>query len=243
MHKEDPYLFDDCDVLANKLNIKDSEILEQYEADTVTARILLLRKNGMQINSVFDIKKIHKFIFGHIFEWAGEFRTINMYKREAILSGFSVDYSPCQYIEEDLKQLDKKFQKIPWNSLQKQQKIENICEIIQELWQTHSFREGNTRTTALFLYFLIKQQGLHINAEFLGKNASYFRNALVLASIGFRSKKEFLYQMILDCVTYFDEDNGKYKTIDGFDCEKYVANQHTIEKIKTIKSLRDIDNL
>lgn len=240
MRYDDPYLFDDVDVLKNKLGIKNYEILEQYEADTVTARMIVLRKSGFHIESIFDIKKIHKFIFGHIFDWAGEIRTINMCKREQILNGYSVSYSLCQFIDDDLKDLDNKFQKIPVKTLTELEKVMFIVDIIQELWQIHSFREGNTRTTALFLYFLIKQWGLHINAEFLGENSMYFRNSLVLASIGYLSKKEYLLGMITDCVSYLNPDSNKYKTIEGQNCEKYDARPHTVEKLKTIKDFRDL---
>lgn len=240
MRNDDPYLYDDADVLINKLGIKNDDELDLAEARFVSFRIVALRKQGFKIESVFDIQKIHKFIFEPLFDWAGEFRRIDMYKRERILSGMSVYYSPCAYIEEDLKSLDKKFKLIDWKECSEIEKISYIADTIQELWQIHSFREGNTRTTALFLYFLIKQCGLHINAEFLGENASYFRNALVLASIGFRSRKEFLLGMVSDCVSYLDKDTNKYKTIDGFDCEKYDARPHTVEKLKTIKDLRDL---
>lgn len=241
MSKDDPYLYDDVEVLKNKLNIKNQNQLENFEADDVIARFVIAHKNPREINSIFEIKEIHKFLFGHIFEWAGEFRIINMYKREKILSGFSVDYTPCGYIEEELAELDKKFQKIDWDFLTNMEKVWFISDIVQELWQIHPFREGNTRTTALFTYLLMKQIGLHLNTEFLGKNAMFFRNSLVLASIGFRSKKEYLLGILTDAVSYLNVDENKYKTIEGVNCEKYTSSPHTIEKLKTIKDLRDLE--
>lgn len=241
MSNIDPYLYDDVDVLQNKLGIKNQDLLEQFEADSATARMIVLKQTGFKIESILDIQKIHKFVFGHIFTWAGELRTIDMYKREKILNGMSVSYSSCAFIKEDLEELDKKFKIIDWDTSPDIIKITFIIDIIQALWQIHPFREGNTRTTALFLYFLIKQTGLHINSNFLGENAAYFRNALVLASIGFRSKKEYLIGIIFDCVSYLDKDSNKYKTIDGFDCEKYDARPHTVEKLKTINNLKDLD--
>lgn len=241
MLSDDPYLFDDIEVLKNKLNIKDSIKLEKAEARFVTLMVLALRKENFKISSIFDVKQIHKFIFDPIFEWAGEFRIINMYKREKILSGFSVDYTPCGYIEEELAELDKKFQKIDWDFLTNMEKVWFISDIVQELWQIHPFREGNTRTTALFTYLLMKQVGLHLNTEFLGKNAMFFRNSLVLASIGFRSKKEYLLGILTDAVSYLNVDENKYKTIEGVNCEKYTSSPHTIENLKTIKDLRDLE--
>lgn len=240
MRHDDPYLYDDVDVLENKLDIKDHDKLELAEARLVTLRIVALRKSDFIIESIFDIKKIHKFLFEPLFKWAGETRTIDMYKREAILSGCSVAYSMAEVIDEDLEDLDKKFKKIPFNEITQPEKLLFIADIIQELWQIHTFREGNTRTTLLFLYFLMKQNGLHINTEFLSECSGYFRNALVLASIGFYSKKEYLLGILTDCVSYLDPDTNKYKTIDGFDCERYDARPHTVDKLKTIKSLKDI---
>lgn len=163
-----------------------------------------------------------------------------MYKKESILNGYSVAYSLCQVIDDDLEDLDKKFKSIPFNELTQSEKLLFIADTIQELWQIHTFREGNTRTTLLFLYFLMKQNGLHINTEFLGECSSYFRNALVLASIGHLSKKEYLHGILYDSVSYFDIDSNKYKTIDGFDCEKYDARPHTVDKLKTIKDFREL---
>lgn len=129
-------------------------------------RIIALRKQGLVIKSVFDVKKIHKFLFEPIFEWSGEYRKITMYKREPILNGYSVDYTPHDYIEKEMDDLEKKFLQISWSKLTNKEKIENASAVVQELWQIHCFREGNTRTVALFLYFLLKTIGLHINWSF-----------------------------------------------------------------------------
>ena len=218
----DPYLYPDVDVLINKKNIKDSKQLDKLEEDVVPLRMIKLRKEGLTITSVFDIQKIHKFLFISIFDWAGEFRKKTMYKREPILNGYSVDYTPYEYIKKEMNDLENKFLEIDWTSLNKKEKIQKITDIVQELWQIHCFREGNTRTTALFLYFLLKTIGLHINIDFLGKNAKYFRNALVLASLYSSSKKEFLNGIIAESVTIKNPNTKKYETIDGYEVAKYA---------------------
>ena len=45
----------------------------------------------------------------------------------------------------------------------------------------------------------------------------------------------------MDCVSCSEPETSKYKTINGIECEKYVAIPHTVEKLKTIKSLEDIE--
>lgn len=233
----DPYLYSDIDVLINKEGIKDQEKLESFEKDIVSFNIGKLKRNGLTITSVFDIQKIHKTLFEDIFDWAGEFRTITIYKREPILNGSSVDYTPADYIKKEMDDLEFKFQDINWDKLNNDEKIEKVSSTIQELWQIHCFREGNTRSVAMFLYFLIKTVGLHINVEFLGKNAQYFRNALVLASIYSASKPEYLKGIITDATTVKNQTSGKYETINGYEVKKYTYQNHTIEKIKTIKDL------
>lgn len=230
----DPYLYPDVDVLVNKDDIKDQQLLDTLEENVVPLRIIALRKNGLTIHSVFDICKIHKYLFETIFDWAGEFRTITMYKSEPILDGCSVDYTPASYILKEMRDLEIRFLGIKWDALDNEEKIKSVSSIVQELWQIHCFREGNTRTTALFLYFLLKTLGIHINVDFIGKNAKYFRNALVLASLYSKSKPEYLLKIIEDCTTIKDVSNNKYKTINGYEVDKYSYSNHTIEKLATI---------
>ena len=237
MNKLDPYLYPDVDVLKNKQGIKNQIELDSLESDIVPLRIIALRKEGLVIKSVFDVKKIHKFLFESIFDWAGEFRTITMYKREPILNGYSVDYTPHEYIEKEMEDLESKFVSIKWDNLSNKEKIQNASSIVQELWQIHCFREGNTRTVALFLYFLLKSIGLHINVEFLGKNAKYFRNALVLASLYSSSKPEYLFDIIVDSTSMKNSTTNKYETLAGYEVDKYSYQKHTVNKIETIKKI------
>lgn len=234
----DPYLYPDVDVLVNKDNIKDQKRLDKLEEDVVPLRVIALRKQGLIITSVFDIQKIHRFLFSSIFDWAGEFRTITIYKKEPILNGYSVDYTPWDYINKEMNDLENKFVSINWKELDNKEKVESVVSIIQELWQIHCFREGNTRSVALFLYFLLKTIDLHINIDFLGKNAKYFRNALVLASLYSASKPEYLFRIIADCTTIKNISTNKYETIDGYEVDKYSYQSHTIEAIKTVKDIK-----
>lgn len=237
MSNIDPYLYPNTNVLINKKGLKNQKDLDALESDIVPLRIIALRKQDFVIKSVFDIKKIHKFLFESIFDWAGEFRTISMYKKEPILNGYSVDYTPYDYIEYEMDVLEKRFLKIDWDKLSNKEKLQNTSSIIQELWQIHCFREGNTRTVAMFLYFLLKTIGLHINVEFLGKNAQYFRQALVVASIYSASKPEYLLGIISDSTTAKNICTNKYETLEGFEVNKYSYQNHTVDKIKTMKKI------
>ena len=52
------------------------------------------------------------------------------------------------------------------------------CKGVQ-IWQIHAFREGNTRTTAIFTIQYLRSLGYEVNNEMFAKHSWYFRNALV----------------------------------------------------------------
>lgn len=237
----DPYIDEKTRVLKNKLGIDSQGVLEQFESDIVPARIIALRKNGFELNSVYDIKKIHEFLFSPIFEWAGEFRSITIFKSEPILEGASVDYTPASYIEKEMGDLEKEFLAIKWDSLSTEDKVSLASRIIQQLWQIHCFREGNTRSIGVFMYFLLKRIDLHVNSDFISKHSKYFRNSLVLASCYSRSKPQYLQGIIADSVSVKSISEDRYTTLDGYEVERYAYSYHTIEELKTVKSLQEIE--
>lgn len=235
----DPYLYEGEDVLKNKLNIHDQEKLDQIESGYAIFGINEIKNNPPKIASILDLLQIHKVLFGDVYDWAGKPRTIDIYKGESILDGNTVDYVSASYIKQALLDLDKEFKDVVWEELDSHEKIENICYFISEFWHIHPFREGNTRTTAMALYLLIKQSGLHINLDFLSKNGKYFRNALVLSCLYSSSKSEYLLGIVQDAVTQKNISSKKYETIDGFEVNKYSYTKHTIEKVQTIKDMKD----
>ena len=90
----DPYLYDDVDVLRNKLGIKSQALLDEAEADYVVYRLKDLAINPLPGDYHTDhFLKFHYTIFQDIFEWAGTPRTISIYKEEDVLGGQSVEYS------------------------------------------------------------------------------------------------------------------------------------------------------
>jgi len=73
---KDPYLYDDCPVLKNKLGIKDTEILDRAEVDFSCNALKELVSSP--ISGEYDLEHLcayHKAIFSDVYEWAGEPRT------------------------------------------------------------------------------------------------------------------------------------------------------------------------
>lgn len=236
---KDPYLYEGTNVLKNKLNIKDEHQLDLVETQFAIFAIDELKNSNFRINKINDVLSIHKKLFGDIYDWAGKPRTIDIFKRESILGDKSIDYVFASYIDTALDELNNEFKVINWNKLDPKEKVDKICYFVSEFWHIHPFREGNTRTTAMMLYFLIKKAGLHINTDFLLKNGYYFRNALALSCLYSSSKPEYLLGIVKDSVTLKNIDENKYQTIEGIDVSKYAYQNHTVEKLKTIKKPKD----
>lgn len=90
----DPYLFEDNDVLKNKLGIINQELFEQAEADYVVFRMKEIALNPLPGDYHTEhFFRMHEYIFQDLYEWAGKPRTISIYKEEDVLGGMSVEYS------------------------------------------------------------------------------------------------------------------------------------------------------
>ena len=70
----------------------------------------------------------------------------------------------------------------PYKGLTVDEKIEHIAKFVSGIWQIHAFREGNTRTTAIFTIQYLRSLGYEVNNEMFAKHSWYFRNALVRAN-------------------------------------------------------------
>ena len=98
----DPYCYEDTPVLRNTLDIRDEKTLDLIEAEQSRANMMLLYEQGFHDFTPEGLRNIHRFLFGDIYQWAGEYRIINIAKREKLLAGRSVWYSNDDAIADDL---------------------------------------------------------------------------------------------------------------------------------------------
>ena len=98
------------------------------------------------------------------------------------IEGDSVNYLNWEDLRRaldwDIEQ-EKNFQ---YKGLTDDEKIEHIAKFVSGIWQIHAFREGNTRTTAIFTIQYLRSLGYKVNNEMFAKHSWYFRNALVRAN-------------------------------------------------------------
>ncbi len=210
MSKFDVYLYDDCNVLKNLLNIKNEEDLDLAEAELSRANMMILYDSGFDDFSVNGISNIHKKLFEDVYDWAGKFRVINIQKREEILGGKSVWYSDCDSIESDLDNLCRNIEKIDWKNLSKKDFVYNVVDCFSSIWQVHPFREGNTRTVTMLIAFFVESKGYYFDHDLISRSSGYFRNALVMASLDQFSEYEHLENILNDaiCTEPIELDEG-----------------------------------
>jgi len=197
----DPYIYEKTSVLQNLLNIQNQKALEIAEAEISSANMMLLYEKGFSDFSVIGIKAIHKAIFDGIYSWAGEFRTINVMKRENVLAGKSVWYSNAVDIERDLNIGWDTINRIDWKSLDVKKFAKNIAHTFPILWQTHPFRDGNTRAIVMLMTFFVEHYGFYFNQELFAASAGYVRKSFVLASWGEYSEYEHLERILIDTIS------------------------------------------
>src|SRR5690348_11769936 len=77
----DPYLYPGTDVLKNRRDIRDPDILSRFEAEATSRRIIQLINAPVPGRfGTVRLKAIHKHIFQDVYAWAGQFRTVNISK-------------------------------------------------------------------------------------------------------------------------------------------------------------------
>ncbi len=151
----------------------------ELECDFVSTRIVeLLQENNFEL-SVDYLKYVHKYLFQDVYEFAGEFRVIDFSKHEKILNNDSVAYGDCTTLKESLEYDISLEKEKNYKEMNIVEVINNITKFSSNIWQVHPFREGNTRTTALFIEKYLISLDYNVNNSLFKDKSVYFRNALV----------------------------------------------------------------
>lgn len=235
----DPYLFADTNVLENRANIKDSDLLRKAEADITNLAMSALYERKYKTFNIDTLCDIHRTIFGQIYDWAGEFRTIQVVKHEEVLGGDTVRYAYPKDIKKELTATMKEIGKLKRTGANDHDIVFRLVRIIAAIWHTHPFREGNTRTIIVFAVLLAKHLGFEVDHELFKKHSAYVRNALVLGAQGIYSKYEYLERIFFDALLHeekktndeaIDDKNAQYEKIGDYKVKDYVERPHEYKK-------------
>lgn len=131
--------------LENKLGIENSAELAREEERISKKKALELFESGMlerlEAGKFSALKAIHEYLFCEIYDFAGQLRTINISKG-------NFRFAPLMYLEAALENIDK----MP------QSTFEEIIEKYVEMNIAHPFREGNGRSTRIWLDLILKAE-------------------------------------------------------------------------------------
>lgn len=171
----------------NKKGMSSKEEGEK-ECDIVSINIAkYLEKSGFTFSPV-SLQTIHKNLFTGAFpqgleKYVGVFRDVNISKKEDVLGGEkSVEYGNYDEIG-DMLYYDFGLEKNrDYTKMSKEEQAISVAKFISGVWQIHPFREGNTRTIAVFAIKYLKSKGFEANNDIFKENSKYFRDALVLAN-------------------------------------------------------------
>lgn len=151
----------------------------ELECDLVSTRIVeLLQEDNFEL-SIDYLKYVHKYLFQDAYEFAGEFRKVDFSKHERILNNDSVAYGDHKLLEQSLDYDITLEKNKNYKEMNIVDVINNITDFSSRIWQIHPFREGNTRTTALFIEKYLVSLGYNVDNTLFKDKSVYFRNALV----------------------------------------------------------------
>ena len=132
-------------VLENKLGITDAPALAEAEERISKKKAAELFESGLLSNleagTFASLQAIHRYLFGEIYPFAGKLRTVNMAKG-------NFRFAPVMYLEAALANIDK----MP------QSTFDEIVEKYVEMNIAHPFREGNGRSTRIWLDCIFKKE-------------------------------------------------------------------------------------
>ena len=178
------------------------------EADKVAARMIGVINSPTFTFSPTYYLGLHQRIFEGVLPNAGEMRTVELMKREWVLNGDSVQYGPSFLIEKSLEDAFAEEKRFRYKGLSEDAFVMHFASFISAVWQIHPFREGNTRTVALFAIKYLRSMGYHVSNDLFAGKSWYFRNALVRANyenVRLQVEKtqlpleEFFKVLLLDC--------------------------------------------
>jgi len=142
----DPYVYPGTTVLKNIPGIRNQEILDRFEADRVGQRSLELIERPL--SGLFDIEHlqgIHRYLFQDVYEWAGDFRTVDIAKGNSY-------FAHVPYIESTLKGVFGELsEERHLRGLNQERFASRLAQTLGTLNAVHAFREGNGRAQREFV--------------------------------------------------------------------------------------------
>jgi cell filamentation protein len=145
----------ESELLPNLLNLSDPEDIEKSEFEGFLLAELTLTEE-LSTRTKFNlkyIKRIHKLSLGHLYSFAGKYRTVNMSK-----GGFL--FPAAEFLAQNMDAFEKEILiNLPSKYDSKKSLIKDIAKVHGELLFIHPFREGNGRTARILASLMARKHG------------------------------------------------------------------------------------
>jgi len=158
---------------------------DNMEADFSSMRIAKILADKSFTFSPVTLLGYHQKLFSGIetFHYpVGELRKLNITKKEPILNGAGVAYTDYEMIKDTLTWDFEQEKGKDYRGKAKEDVAHEVMAFISNIWQIHPFREGNTRTMAVFAIKYLNTFGFELNNEPFKNHSRYFRDSLALAN-------------------------------------------------------------
>ncbi|WP_255298954.1 Fic/DOC family protein [Bacillus thuringiensis] len=167
-NEQSKYCYPGTDVLKNKMDYQDNDLLKSFETIMTGVRIAELQANPITGN--FDLKhlqEIHKYIFQDVYPFAGKLREENIAKG-------SFQFAHASFLKDQATEL---FKQLKDENTLKGLKIDEFsnraAHYMAEINVLHPFREGNGRTQREFIRCLALSNGYSLEWEREKKEAVF----------------------------------------------------------------------
>jgi len=164
------------------MTIRDAETENTEEADKASTNIKRILSTDTLNFTANGFISLHRRIFEGVFKHAGELRKYDISKREWVLDLDSVRYLNWEDVHRALEYDIEQEREFTYRGKTKDEIITHLARFVSGIWQIHAFREGNTRTTAVFTILYLRSLGFNVENDLFAKHSWYFRNALVRAN-------------------------------------------------------------
>jgi cell filamentation protein len=161
----DPYLIPGTDVLRNKFNILDVDELDRRINDVAIAEAAVLFYAGPPVKpSMAGWQTVHKAMFGAVFDWAGELRTLHIRKVDEAgrQDGLFASYERIAIEgKKAMRHLEATLRRAATADMVSI--ADNLADVYSQLNHLHPFREGNGRSQKVFFSAVCKPLSLEFN--------------------------------------------------------------------------------
>jgi cell filamentation protein len=172
---DDPYADPAAGVLRNRLGLRTSADLEAAEREITHAALIFLRESPVPAS--YDLRHlcaIHLRIFGDIYDWAGQLRTV------AIAKG-SLFCLP-QYIESSASEIFRALHgEGLLRGLPRDEFTERLTYYLGEVNAVHPFREGNGRAQRALFEQLASDAGFTLDWQHLDADRNVAASAAIMS--------------------------------------------------------------